>query len=152
MKEVEQSQLIYTHLEDEYNHNQILDMLGQNNDFLDFCKKTNISQYKSINGFRYVILKTNKGIFLILFDLDDRYTTMKQVTFSPDINRDRIASLNVGASLSSVQEADPNGQFDFLWHSWKNYPKVSYHYFESGECFVIKYEENVIIDIFYLTL
>lgn len=152
LTQASQDTIIFSQLDTVYSHDKVLDALSDNDDLFAFCKSLGITQYKSANSINYTVLKTTNGMYLILADYNGAYVTMRQIIFSPDINRECVADLKAGMTLDNAKAADPDGQFDFLLHSSQNYPRISYHFFENGDCFSVKYEEDIIADIAYFTL
>lgn len=152
LQEEDQNILIYNQIDIVHDHDEILDTLNQTENMFDFCEAVNIDRYKSINNIKYVVLKTTDGLHLVFFDSDGANATMQKIRFSHISNKDSVSLLKVGMALEDVQIADPDGQYDFLLHSSGNYPQISYHYFESGDCFAVRYENNVIAEILFFTL
>lgn len=152
LKEVNQDIIIYSQIDTVSNHEEVVSILNQNVNMFTFCETLNISQYKSSGNMVYTVIKTTNGLFMVLFDSDGAHATIQQIEFSPIANKDRFANLKVGMTLEDARAADPDGRYDFLFHSSRNYPRISYHYFENGDCYSVRYEENVIAEIAHFTL
>ncbi|MGN0517297.1 MAG: hypothetical protein ACI4II_01070 [Acutalibacteraceae bacterium] len=152
MKEISQEEIIYNQISTVYDHNEIESLLNQQVNMFNICEKLNISQYKSVNGVYYTILKISRGLFNIMFDTDGTKADIKPIAFSSINNKEKVANINVGMTLKDVQTADPDGQYDFLYHNSANYPRISYHYFENGDAISIKYESDIITQIIHFTI
>jgi hypothetical protein len=55
-------------------------------------------------------------------------------------------------SLDDVQLADPSGHFPFLYASWTDAKQISYHAFNTGEYFVVLYDNYIVTDVVHLTI
>ena len=152
MVKVDQDVLIYNQIDTIYDHEEILNISNKNIDIFKFCEVLGINQYKSVGNINYTVLKTTKGLFLVLFDGDITHATIQQIRFSSITNQNSFDNLKVGMTLGNARTADPDGQYEFLLHSSQNYPRISYHYFENGDCFSVKYEGDIIVEIAHFTL
>lgn len=152
MKEISQDEITYNQISTVYDHDEIVNLLNQQVNMFTICEKFNISQYKSVNKMYYTIIKTSKGLFSIMFDTDGTKANISPITFSSINNKENIEKLKVGMTLKDVQTADPDGQYNFLYHNSANYPRISYHYFVNGDAFSIKYEADIITQIVIFTI
>ena len=152
LKLVNQKTVIYTQINMTYDHNEFLGVLTKNKNLNDFCEALKISQYKTINNSNYIVLQTTQGLFLVFFDEKGENATLQQIKFSPSQHKNAIINLCSGMTLEDSQKADPDGQFDFLQHSWGDYPEISYHYFEDGDVYCVNYEKGIVVDIVHFTI
>ena len=147
MKEIDQKTVIWKQIDAVYNYNDVVNALNEKTDMSVFCKTFGIGQYKTINGSRYVVLKTTESFCFVVFDDEEKNGTIFPIEFLKEECLDAFIDLDVGMTLKDVQKIDPNGKYDFLLHSWSKYPKFSYHCFETGDCYFINYNEEHIIDV-----
>ncbi len=152
MKCVDQDVILISYTNQEYDYSSIVKELERSDNMESFCEEMNISQYKVIDNMKYIVLNTGKGFYWVLFDENGQHATLRQVKVSPLDNLDKIEKLSIGMALEDVKDADPDGQFDFTYHSSNRYPKYSYHYFENGWCYYICYEDDTIDKIICFTL
>lgn len=148
----DQSTIMYTKIDTVYDHEEVLTALGQNEDMFVFFDKFNIKQYKSISNTNYTVLKTSNGLHLVLFDCNGKHSTINDIKFSTSENEKNLNVLKIGMTLNDVKVADPEGNYDFLLHSWQEYPQISYHFFENGDAYCIQYLNHKISEIIFFTL
>lgn len=152
MKEVSQDELLLDQFETEDDYTAIISFIKKNPDIATFCARYNVNKYKSFASGYYTVLKVSDGYTMVLFDNTGENINVKKIKFSPMANKENLCDLSIGRMLSDVKQADPDGQYDFLLHSSKKYPQLSYHYFQDGTCFCVKYNEGEIISITSFTL
>lgn len=147
-----QNELIYTQLDSIYDHSDVVNTLMQADSLFDFCEIMDVKQYKVLGEANYTVVQTTKGLFIIFSDKEGNYPTLRCIEFSSIRNKEKLANLTTDMSLDGVRSADPDGQYDFLYHNRSDYPQFSYHFFEDGDCFCIRYEQNEIVAITRFTL
>ena len=152
MELVDQNTILYKKCEKEYSYKTIEKLINKRLNMMELGCCLEIEHYKYSNESYYIVIKSDGGFIIIWFDAKMCYLSTSNILFSDDIYYASISSINVGDDLADVSVADKTGQFDFLYHSWSLYPKISYHYFENGECFVFTYDsENKVQSIWTFT-
>ena len=152
MNKVNQDIIIYTKTEKVYDHNKIASAINRGESMFDYLESLNIENYKALKNCCYTVLQTTNGLQLLMFDSDGMHGIIQPVTFSSITNKKFVENLKVGTPLKNVMEVDPDGNYDFLYHSWTAYPQISYHYFEDGNCYSIEYVNGVISNIVLFTI
>lgn len=152
LQEIEQDTLIFNQITEKLLYDDVALAISQKVDMYTFCKMFDISQYKSVNNIYYTVISTTDDQYLMLFDNNGLNPTMQQIKFSSLNNKESFSHIKVGMTLENAKVADPEGNYIFLFHSWKNYPQFSYHFFEDGECFYVRYEENTVVEIINFTI
>ena len=116
-------------------------------DQLDFNEKT--SEFESVEP--YMVLKTDRGIDIAFFNFNKTFNYFVNVKFSEDEYEKELCDILESdvndLKWFDIRKIDPSGQYPFLYTSWSGNPIVSCHYFASGNCYIIRYdntEENVI--------
>lgn len=142
MELVDQNTILYKECEKKYSHERIEKLVDKRLDLKELGRCLGIEHYKYSNENYYIVVKSDGGFIIIWFDANMCYLSTSNILFSDDIYYDSISLINIGDDLADVSVADKTGQFDFLYHSWSMYPKISYHYFENGECFVFMYDSE----------
>ena len=151
LEKVEQDSILYTQLIKTSDYNTVNDKLRKSENVYNILKELGIYQYKSIDYINYTAIKCSDGFYLLLFDVDGKYGTLEKIVFSSAEEKSFYA-LHTGMTLEDVKKIDSNGTYDFVYHSWSDYPQLSYHFFESGECFMINYDEHIIKEIVHFTI
>lgn len=152
LKLVDQNFIIYSQIESECLYDEVLELINQNVDMRTFCKALDISHYKTVSNSLYTVIRTTNGYYVSLFDEEGGSATLLPIRFSQSSDQEQVSNLRVGMTLSDARKADPNGQYDFIYHSWSGYPCISYHYFENGYCYSIEYADNSISNIICFTI
>ncbi len=152
VKKVNQDMIIYNQLEKTYDYNEILNYLENNKNMKDFYEEYNVEYYKIVMEMYYTVLKTNVGIVIITFNMQEIYNEIHCVVFSNESCEDSIENIRTGITLDEVRAIDPNGNYVSMLHNWTGYPQISYHYFNNGKCFAIKYNNNVVEKIESFTI
>ena len=171
LKEVGQDVILYTSLTHSYDYEKLYRFLKKEPSLNDVCIKYHINCYKQAGNSKYIVLKTTMGVVVVFFaepnteilqsidanaiseNLPYETINIQIVLFSKDGNPEFFKNANIGIPLEDVQEADPSGDYPFLYHDWSGYPKYSYHYFENGNCYIVYYDEmNMVSDILFFTI
>lgn len=150
---VGQDVLLYTQVKGRVSEKKVAQLEAESADLNEFCNALNISQYKKTQDESYVVIKTGKGLFLVMFDENGVCESRRGITFSKNDGAAFFASLQIGkTALETVQAAEPDGQYDFLYAGWSGFPKYSFHFFENGDCFNLWYENDVLTEIIHFTI
>ena len=150
--ETNQNVILYNELNTTVDYDLVQQKITENDNLSMLCQSFHIQQYKKVNNLIYVVIHTSKGLAIIFFDSGGNNPYMQLIKFSGREYESGISALKKNMSLQEAMEADPDGQFDFIFHSWSEYPQISYHYFESGNCYIVMYENNIISNIIFLTI
>ena len=117
-----------------------------------FIKKYGVEKYKSVTeGSNYTIIKSSEGVVLITFDADRKNAGSELISFSSETIEGALDNVKIGDQLSTVMEIDPLGNYDFMYASWSNYPRISYHYVGDFG-YSIVYDNTTVIEISKITL
>lgn len=150
---VDQDFIIIDHLNDTktYSYTEIMkDLKGGLTD--RFIRKYNVEKYKSvIEGINYTIINSSEGGVLITFDADRKNARSELISFSSDTIEGALDNVKLGDQLSDVMEIDPLGNYNFIYASWLNYPRISYHYVGDSR-YSIVYDNTTVIKISKITL
>ena len=138
MVEVDQNTILYTQTNEVISYNEAAIILG--NKGLVGLSSLGIKRFKKIGNLKYSVVMTEEGLYIPLFSENDAFVSMIPVMFSKDISF--MDKVELGMDLNSVRDLDPNGLYDFIYHSWKDYPKISYHFYENGSALAIKYNDE----------
>ena len=157
MEEVGQDTIIFHQIDTVHEYEDLSQLIENRANMNDMCKALNISQYKQVDNEYYIIVKTTEKSFRICFDSEGEYMFTITINFSPIANKEALSNLKEGARLEDVMEADPEGDYPFLYASWTLYPRYSYHYFEDGSGFHFCCEQDedgnyVVYKIVYFTI
>ncbi len=115
----------------------------------EFCREYQLYSYKTLANGTYIVLNTTEGYVVVWFDSEGNNPRVQNISFSSAENYNALSNIQLGMPLDSVKKADPTGQYDFLLASWSEYPKISYHFFESGNCYVVFYDEDYNVKDFH---
>lgn len=105
----------------------------------------NISPSITNNGNIYYILQTELVPVLVLFDIDQNASLLCKLDFSNDINKTSIKQVEVGATLETVHNIDPNGFYPFLIAGYYPSPTTSLHYVFGEGVYIFIYDENKMV-------
>lgn len=152
VNEADQKMIIYNESEQVYKFEDVKNYLNENIEVTVFCQEFKIPYYKHYNEMYYTVFNTDDGLKLFVFDSNRKFINIRDITFSKDADETGIKALTKGININEVRIFDPNGQYDFMYHNWSDYPKISYHYFGNGKCYTIFYKDNVIEDIYEFTI
>ena len=122
---------------------------GMSKDILSFCRIFSVPYYKYSEKMDlwYTAVNTEKGLALFVSNVetsahaDEIISYAFTIHFSQPENEAGIETVGTGMSLDSVMKADPDGLYP-LADAPADEPKVSYHYFRTGNCWKIQYDEN----------
>lgn len=78
----------------------------------------------------------------MLYSDADNKALLRKIEFSSIDDLEVVKKLDNSKALADVQAANPNGSYDFLFAGSFHFPKYSLHFFETGECFLIEYEDD----------
>ncbi len=152
MELVDQNIILFKQCKNTYSYKEIKKLASQKLSLMEFGGSLGVQNYKYNNGNYYIVIKTDEGFFILWFDSEKCYLSTDHIIFSDCSYYHSITSIKIGDDLDTVRTADKTGQFNFLYHSWSLYPKISYHYFKNGKCFVIMYDErNIVEDLWSFT-
>lgn len=127
-------------LEVEYNYYEVQEAIKAKPTMKQFNKIINQRKFKKYDGGYYTLVDTVEGLFIVGFNLDESFTGCMQISFSDELSNVDISDLTVGLSLNEVIKLDPCAQYNFLYASVKNFPKISYHFFRNGTVCVVNYD------------
>ncbi len=143
LKLAEQDYILYDKEEKIHNDSEVRRAIEKGLTLYDFAAKFDIGYYKKYKQLSYVVLQTEKRRVAVFFLESGQYDHTHDISFSKDENEEGIENLQPGVNLKEVLAKDPDGRFNFMFASWSGYPKVSYHYFKSGKCYEINYNEDL---------
>lgn len=111
-------------------------------DQLDFNEKT--SEFESVEP--YMVLKTDRGIDIAFFNFNKTFSRFENVKFSEDEYEKELCDILESdvndLKWFDIRKIDPSGQYPFLYTSWSGNFKFSYHFFTSGNCYRIMYDQK----------
>ena len=108
----------------------------------ELYESLSIKGYKSVNNAYYTIIDIEGEWHLLSFQEDGTFVSDRLITFSDANSEEMIKQIEVGQQLAYVQSVDPDGQYDFLYAGWSDFPKYSYHFYESGNAYYIRYNDS----------
>ncbi len=106
-----------------------------------------VAQYKSLgnNAFGasscYTVVQGSDALCILWFDMDYCYT-VRQIRYSKQYIEPEISAIKCGTPWLDVKEMDPEGDYDYMYASWSEAAKLSFHYFESGNGYIITYDSE----------
>lgn len=166
LMEVSQDKIIYTEIDKTLEYNEIKDFLKKNNTMESFASEFGVKYFKAIHysvpnevlqtmektsseltfDEPYMVLKTDRGIDIAFFNFNKTFSRFENVKFSEDEYEKGLDEIFNGdyADLSfvDIRKIDPSGQYPFLYTSWSGNFKFSYHFFTSGNCYRIMYDQK----------
>lgn len=151
LKEYSQDTIFIKQQDKVYDFDDIITEIDKTDDFFSFCEDLEIKKIKSIMGDQYTVIKSTDGFYHLLSDAEGK-AILRKIEFSPIDHYDALSEIRVGMTVEDVQIADVDGSYDYLYANWSQFPKYSYHYFESGNCFYIRYADEVITSIVEFTI
>jgi len=152
MIKVDQTTVLYPRLESELDSDEMKSFLSDQKNAKSFFDYFGVEYYKQVDDYYYTILKTTKGLVLLSFDADRILTPIRMITFSSSENEASISAVKPGSSLQEVMRCDPDGQYDFLYASWSDFPTFSIHFFEDGNAFYFQYDDDIVVAIVPFTI
>ena len=118
-----------------------------------FCSELHIAHYKTFEEGSYIVLKTSRGLFLVVFDENGVYESRREITFSKNDGAGFFDALRIGkTTLDDVRAAEPDGQYDYLEAGWTEFPRYSFHFFRNGEACRLWFENDVLTEILRFTI
>ena len=148
-----QDVLLYTQVKGRVPEKEVDRLEAESASLTEFCSALNIGYYKKTEDEAYTVIRTGKGLFLVTFNADGVYESRREITFSKNDGASFGASLQTGTTtLKSVQDAEPDGQYDFLYAGWTDFPTYSVHFFKNGDCYWLWYEDDVLSEIIHFTI
>lgn len=150
---VDQDFIIIDHLNDTktYSYTEVTKDLESG--FTDkFIRKYNVEKYKSVaEGINYTIINTSEGFVLVTYSTDRKTANSELISFSSNTIEGALDNIELGDQLSDVMEIDPRGNYNFIYASWSNYPRISYHYVGNSR-YSIVYDNTTVTKISKITL
>ena len=121
-------------------------------DMVSFCRIFSVPYYKysEKSGLWYTAVNTEKGLTLFVSNYETSAHAEEKISyafpihFSQPQNEAAMKTVRIGMSLDMVRNADPDGLYP-LPDAAEGEQKISYHYFENGNCRKIWYDENNIV-------
>ena len=144
---VGQEVVLYPTLNASYCYAEMRDYIYQKHPPKPFEEKFQIPFYKCINGVNYTVVQTDEGLCLVLFGNEDARGNIQKIAFSDKDAQKHIENLGEGATLTDVKNVDPKGDYSMFEADWSFFPRISYHYFENGDCYGIEYSDGQVVGI-----
>ena len=107
---------------------------------------------KSLGNLLYTVIKTSDSIYWVAFNADGSFAKNELIEFSSVDAQKSLEKVKAGDSLESVMRADDQGNYNFIYANWSEYPQISYHFFENGNCYMICYKNRIVTDIYSFTI
>lgn len=85
---------------------------------------------------------TDNGWVLVDFGLDEKCSGFQRISVSEKAYLQDFENIAIGTSVFEITKLDPDADYDFLYASWTEYPKVSYHYTADGYRVTLYYDDN----------
>lgn len=149
--EVGQDVMLYSKTAPVLDYDKVKHAIEQKLTVIDFCKMFHIPHYKTFNGVPYVVFNTNDGLRILTFE--DTTEEALSISFSFTENQSKVAKLKEGMTVEDAQVADPGGTFIFPEKpGYGGMAHISFHYFESGEAYLIVYFSGAIVKIHKFTI
>lgn len=145
-----QEKIIYNEVQKEARFSDVAALCEERSkDMVSFCRLFSVPYYKysEESELWYTALNTEKGLALFVSNYetsahaDEKTSYAFTIHFSQPENEAAIEAVQIGTGLDAVEKADPDGLYP-LPDAAEGEPKLSYHYFENGNCYKIKYDEN----------
>ena len=151
--EADQNTVLYTQISDTVSEKKVDALTESDVSLTEFCEALRISRYKTVNGEPYVVVKTKKALYLVTFSADGVFESKRKIVFSENDGAAFADALQTGVTtLSEVQAMEPDGAYDFLYAGWTEFPRYSFHFFESGDCYNLWFEDDVLSEIIHFTI
>ena len=129
-------------IKNEYKYSSVSKFLDKKPSIDQLNKKYKNGFYKRLSNLYYTVIGTEEGPIIVYFDTDMSFNNWEKISFSEDSACESLKNVNKGSSVEEVRKLDPNGSYPFLYSSWTEYPKVSYHIFENGMVYLIHYDSS----------
>ena len=162
LKNVDQNTIIYKSISQIYSEETVRELIITKPTLQEFCSKLQIHIYKTYDSYHYVVLELDSGLALASFTdqdkdnpMDARFLHLIMIHYSADLSSDYFLTVIPGTTLlQDIMQADPSDSaYPFLYAGWSKYPKYSMHFFESGDCYIINYDEHEIVtDMIHFTI
>ena len=153
LTEVGQETVLYPTLGGELSFKTVQKVLEKRSDMKEIFQQLGIRQVKRIDRYRYTPIKTDEGLFLLVFSESGTYEYLIKINLlGAEVERE-FSMIKVNTSLDDVTKLDPpDGQYPFMYASFRDVSQFSYHFFESGNGWLIRYQNDVITEIIHFTI
>lgn len=131
----------------------------------DALRELNVTQYKQREDVNYTWFEVEHGYCLVFFDKAWQDASVLEMCYSEPESETEVEALQVGMKWVDVWKADKSGadsvflradgkgsdcwspmrQYVSLRAGGKDAPKTSFHFFKSGNCYEIRYDEQYYI-------
>ena len=154
LENVNQNTIIYKSISKIHSEETVRKLITTKPTLQEFCSKLQIHIYKTYDSYHYVVMKLDSGLALASFTdqdkdnpMDARFLHMIMMHFTADLSSDYFQTVIPGTtSLQEIMQADPSDSaYPFLYAGSSKYPKYSMHFLESGDCYILYYDEHEIV-------
>ena len=154
LENVNQNTIIYKSISQIYSEETVRKLIITKPTLQEFCSKLEIHIYKTYDSYHYVVLKLDSGLAIASFidqdkdnPMDARFLHLIMIHFTANLSSDYFFTvIPETTSLQDIMQADPSDSaYPFLYAGSSKYPKYSMHFFESGDCYILYYDEHEIV-------
>ena len=123
-------------------HKILMNAVDEKLSLKDMSKKIPLEFIREIDNNYRSIVKTEQGWVLLFFDSDGTFLRIQELGALNSTSKDDFLEVTVGMSVYDIQEIDPKGNYNFMYASWSEYPRMSFHYTSDGYEIIVSYNSR----------